>query len=270
MSPIPRQRRVPVSVVIPAFRARATLSRAVDSVARQTTPPCEVIVVDDGSADGTAEMAQGLACQYGLDWMKVLVLPKNQGAAGARNAGWEAAQGEFIAFLDSDDYWLPNKLECQYAYMSNHADVVLSGHVHATISSPSSPDAMRSMRVKTIVPWKLLLSNPFVTPSVMVRKSVVPRFMAGRRHMEDHLLWMEIALSGGRMIKLDAPLAVIGKPAFGAGGLSAQMWQMEKGDLQNYWHLRRMGHIGLLAALFLSAFSLVKYIRRLIIVGLRA
>lgn len=88
--------------------------------------------------------------------------------------------------------------------------------------------------------------------------------------MEDHLLWMEIALSGACLVKLDAPLTVMGKEAFGAGGLSAQMWQMEKGDLQNYWYLRRMGHIGLLAALFLSAFSLAKYLRRLIIVGLRA
>lgn len=269
MNVVPCERRVPVSVVIPAFRARATLARAVDSVARQSALPCELIVVDDGSADGTAEMAQRLAHQYGQDWMKVLVLPQNRGAASARNVGWEAAEGEFIAFLDADDYWLPDKVEYQYAYMSTHADVVLSGHDHATISSPSVPKVMRAMRTETIVPWKLLLSNPFVTPSVMVRKSVASRFMAGKRYMEDHLLWMEIALSGGFIVKLNAPFAVIGKPAFGAGGLSAQMWQMEKGDLQNYWHLWRIGHIGLLATLFLSMFSLAKYLRRLIIVGLR-
>lgn len=261
---------MPVSVVIPAFRAMATLARAVRSVATQTAVPCELIVVDDGSADGTAEQARSLASHYSEGWLRVLEQAENLGAGSARNAGWAVATGEFIAFLDADDYWLPGKIEHQYSYMQAHPEITLCGHAHRFSADPT-PDASLENKpgVHLIAPHRLLISNPMVTPSVMVRANIPFRFMPGKRYMEDHLLWMELALSGLRVAKLDASLTVIGKAAYGAGGLSAQMWAMEKGDLQNYWYLRKTGRIGLPTALFMMMLSLAKYGRRLAVVGLR-
>src|SRR6185503_10449018 len=101
---------VPVSVVIPCFQAHATLPRAVASVAQQSARPRELIVVDDASGEDTAAVLRDLQRRYGEDWLRVVRLERNQGPASARNAGWQAARGEYVAFLDADDSWLPAKL----------------------------------------------------------------------------------------------------------------------------------------------------------------
>ena len=96
-----------VSVIIPTYNHARFLSGAIDSVLAQTRPALEVIVVDDGSTDGTRE----LLADYG-ERIRVL-RQQNQGVAAARNAGIGAANGEYLAFLDSDDAWYPRKLELQ-------------------------------------------------------------------------------------------------------------------------------------------------------------
>lgn len=260
----------PVSVVIPAYRAKATIAQALDSVASQTRLPLEIIVVDDGSNDGTGAFVKELALRYDQDWLKVLELKENQGAASARNAGWSVARGEFVAFLDADDRWHPNKIEYQYEYLCAHPEVALCGHGYR-IAPDSEVDLnlAHPVQAEDIRPLRLLMFNPLVTPSVMVRTNVPFRFMPGKRHTDDHLLWMEIVLAGLRVVRLSAPLALISKPMFGAGGLSSQMWAMEKGELHNYCHLQTTGRIGLPAAMGLMAFSLAKYVRRLVIVAFR-
>ena len=103
-----------VSVVAPAFERREVLPRALDSVVAQTYGDWELIVVDDGSTDGTAEMVK-------QDYPDVhLVVQENHGVSAARNAGIAQARGEWIAFLDSDDAWLPEKLERQMKALEAH------------------------------------------------------------------------------------------------------------------------------------------------------
>src|SRR3990170_4524560 len=98
-----------VSVVVPAFNRAQTVPAAVRSVLRQQYDPLEVIVVDDGSADGTAEAARA----GGDPRVRVIANARAKGAQGARNSGILAARGEWIAFNDSDDEWLPGKLAMQ-------------------------------------------------------------------------------------------------------------------------------------------------------------
>ncbi len=96
-----------ISVVIPAMNAEAFVGRAIDSALAQTLAPREIIVVDDGSTDGTRQVVQ----RYGE---RVRYLQQdNQGASAARNTGIRAASGEWIAFLDADDEWLPERLALQ-------------------------------------------------------------------------------------------------------------------------------------------------------------
>lgn len=99
-----------VSVIIPTFNRSGFLRMAIQSVARQTYQDWECIIVDDGSTDNTREIVDGLARQDGR--MKYF-FKENGGQGSARNLGLEKARGEFIAFLDSDDEWLPEKLERQ-------------------------------------------------------------------------------------------------------------------------------------------------------------
>lgn len=114
--PIPR-----VSVVITAFNRADTIARAVDSVRRQTLSDWEIVLVDDASTDDTMAVAEGL----GEPLLRLIRNPVNRGIGGAKNVGIDAARGAFVAFLDSDDDWDPEKLDRQLAALEAEPDVPL-------------------------------------------------------------------------------------------------------------------------------------------------
>jgi glycosyltransferase involved in cell wall biosynthesis len=261
----------PVSAVIPCYRCAGTIGRAVSSVAAQTRLPAEVILVDDGSGDGTLDVLHALAAAHRAGWIKVLVLPRNRGAADARNAGWAAATQPYLAFLDADDAWHPRKVELQYGYMKEHPEVALCAHRHEVLAAPEVPARpVGEVAAERVSRTSLLLSNNFFAPSMMMLKRELPqRFLSGRRHVDDHLLWLQIVCAGHPFVRLSSRLAFTFKRPFGAGGLSGQLWVMEKSELANYWILRGEGAIGFAAATALSAYSLAKFVRRLLLVALR-
>ena len=260
----------PVSVVIPCFRCAATIARAVASIAQQTRKPAEVILVDDVSGDGTLEILQALARQH-PGWIKVIALNKNQGAAGARNAGWEAASQPYIAFLDADDAWHPKKIEVQLDCMMRNPEYGLVGHIHVLLDEDRTDWAvpLSSIQVTAVSNFSALLSNPFSTPTVMLKSRLPFRFKEEKRHVEDYLLWLQIILSGVPAAFINAPLAATFKADYGDNGLSAQLWKMELGELDAYWQIYKEGLVGLPLTLGLLAYSLIKYVRRLIIVAMR-
>src|SRR5688572_3852876 len=104
-----------VSAVIPAFNRSHCIARAIDSVMQQRLPVSELLVVDDGSTDHLRDCLGVLAERVSL-----IRHETNLGSAAARNTGIRNAQGEFVAFLDSDDTWKPDKLEKQLAFMHQH------------------------------------------------------------------------------------------------------------------------------------------------------
>src|SRR5262245_15747118 len=110
-----------VSVVIPTYNCGRLVTEAVDSVLGQTVPPAEVIVVDDGSQDDTAERLAAYAGRVRY------LRQENQGVAAARNCGVAASGGEVVAFLDADDVWHPRKLEFQLAALDRHPGLGLLG-----------------------------------------------------------------------------------------------------------------------------------------------
>lgn len=262
---------LPISVVIPCWRCSTTIARALDSVRAQTAQPAEVILVDDASADGTADLLCSLASQYPPPTcVKVICLEINGGAAVARNAGWAAARQDYVAFLDADDSWHPRKLEIQYAMMEKNPQVSASGHLHVvTPGSIAGFPVSESPRSRIFVFSDVLWRNRFITSSAVVKRGLAHRFPQGQRHMEDHRLWMDIAASGTPLLRVEECLAAHHKADFGAGGLSAQVWRMERAELGNYAALRGSGTIPLFTYLLLVAWSLAKFARRLIIIGLR-
>ncbi len=259
----------PVSVVIPCYRCRRELPRALDSVARQRQRPVEVILVDDHSADGTLATIEQLAQHYGPDWVRVKALAENQGPAAARNAGWELARQPYIAFLDADDAWHPDKIRIQYNWMREHPEVVLSGHACLELRPGESPPALAgTWSARTLTRRAFLLSNQFSPPSAMIRRDLGYRFAAGWRYAEDYLLWLEIVFDGLPVAYLDLPLAYYFKPPYGHSGLSSDLWAMERGELAVFWCLAAAGRLGRGPALLLSSYSLLKYFRRLLQRGL--
>lgn len=253
-----------VSVIIPCYCCADTIRRAVNSIASQSLRPMELILVDDASIDQTLEALIGIQKEFGEGWVKIIALKQNVGAGSARNVGWDAATGDYVAFLDADDAWHPRKIELQHQFMIEHPEAALCSHAalcHAR-ESATGEHGMTTAHSRITKP-QLLVSNRFITPAVMVRRSLPYRFREGRRHMEDHLLWMEMACDGQILLKMEAVLAYTFKTPFGASGLSGELWNMEKAELENYAILWRTGRINLLAAAALWCLSGLKFLRRL-------
>ncbi|MDG9672234.1 glycosyltransferase family 2 protein [Hahella sp. CR1] len=126
-----------ISVVIPSFNCLKYLPHAVNSVLEQDYPNLELIIVDDGSTDGSREWLRNFTLGY--DGAVTALYDKGLGAGGARNLGVSYAKGELVAFLDADDLWEPGKLERQVAYHQQNPDAVLSFtdyvHVHENNSA---------------------------------------------------------------------------------------------------------------------------------------
>lgn len=260
---------VPVSAVIPCFRCSTTIGRAVASIAQQTAKPVEVILVDDASGDGTLQVLRELA-QAHPGWIKVLQLNENRGAASARNAGWEAASQPYIAFLDADDAWHPEKLRIQYEYMCSNPEVAISGHQCIWLhDGETPPDAPLSMAASKIKPVSLIFKSCFSTPTVMLKRCLQFRFPDNKRYSEDLYLWQQIAFSGLPITRMESTLAYIHKAPYGEGGLSAQLWEMEKGELGNFAALYQAGYINWLLLVAATGFSITKYVKRLALTWIR-
>lgn len=241
MSKIGDSMSATVSVVVPVFNSDLhLLGRSLESALRQSLPPQQVLIVDDGSA---ANYRLALA-RFMADYPSVEILwaPGNGGPGSARNLGWEKATGEFVAFLDSDDFWPLTKLRFQVDRMVL-ADAVMSGgkKVYTSCSSFPSGGFGSQSREMFVSRWGMLLRNRVATSSVMVSRNATARFTAGRSFSEDWELWIRLAREG-RVLVHDSVLAYESNGR-SASGLSDEYWKMWRGELETLELLRRDGVI---------------------------
>ena len=264
------RQRVPVSVIIPSFNCEGTIGRALNSVSQQTWLPREVIVVDDGSTDQTLSRLQKIRESLGLSWIKVLELGENRGPGAARNIGWDAAKEPYVTFLDSDDSWHPSKIEIQLKYMQDNLDVAITGHGSSWLRGGDTPSPLPShYAIKPITKRIMLVSNRWSTPAVMLKSDLDFRFEPTKRHSEDYLLWLQIICGGYKAMHIELDMAYLHKASYGSRGLSSQLWPMEKGELDTYKRLSKDKLISWPTVVTLDAFSMAKYVRRIIISKLR-
>lgn len=187
-----------VSVIIPTYNRAALLGDAIESVLAQQHPDIEIIVADDGSTDETSAVAS----QYG-DKIRYLALPHRGQPAAPRNSGLAVATGDFIAFLDSDDLYLPNKLALQLPVIeaNPHVGVVYSNG-HFFIDQPDQPTGTVQDGLPTpsgAIFGDLLRGNFLSTPVVLIRRSVLQKvgnFNEDQALMpvEDYELWLRLAM----------------------------------------------------------------------------
>lgn len=253
-------------MIIPCYNCSDTVERAVISVVNQTVCPAEVFFINDASTDNTLDRLFDLQKKYGKSWIKVISLPRNMGPGAARNAGWNQSVAPYLAFLDADDAWHPEKINCQFGWMIKRPDVLLTSHRCVQLSPPCREWNLSQNPVAySLNPLRLLLWNQILTRSVMLYRMLPFRFPEDKRYSEDYSLWLEMVLNGINAWYLDIPLALSFKSAYGEAGLSRNLVAMEKGELDTYRRLWRKKLLSTSLTIGLSGFSLIKHVRRMII-----
>jgi teichuronic acid biosynthesis glycosyltransferase TuaG len=199
-----------VSVIIPAYNAEAFLARAIRSVEGQTFRDFELFVIDDGSTDGTGDVAQSFGSAR-------FVGASHLGAAAARNRGLEEANGDFVAFLDADDEWLPEKLARQlefmdrlgssFSYTDSYIDRYGRRRRYSALARPHSGEILAPL----IDDW---LEQAFITINTVIARRTLLEEVGGLESglpiaaNEDYGLWLKLALRNTRFDYLDEPLAI--------------------------------------------------------------
>ncbi|MDD4493819.1 MAG: glycosyltransferase family 2 protein [Eubacteriales bacterium] len=195
-----------VSIVTPAYNATHYLKETVSSVQAQTFPDWEMIIVDDCSKDDTYKLACSLAKEDKR--IKVIQHGKNEGVAAARNTALDASSGDYIAFLDSDDLWMPDKLEKQLAFMESN-DYALTYTMYQKFQTDAG---QRGKIIKA--PKKMTANAIYGNTSIGCLTVIVNRKKVGAFHMplightEDNCTWQEILSRGYVAYGLNENLAL--------------------------------------------------------------
>lgn len=215
------------SVVIPAYNSEAFLPDCIRSVQAQSFADLEILVVDDGSTDRTAQCVQRLA--EGDARIRYLKQPQNMGVAAARNRGVDEARGEWIAFLDSDDLWTPDKLARQLA-LADESGARLAYTGAQCIDHDGAPLDRVFTVPRQVTFDSMLYGNDIVCSSVLVRRQLLLQNPMERSDLhEDYITWMRILKTVGYGVGLCEPLVLyrftVGSKSRGKLRSAVTMWK---------------------------------------------
>jgi glycosyltransferase involved in cell wall biosynthesis len=221
-----------VSTIIPVYNRTAMLREAVDSVLAQTWRPVEIVIVDDGSTDGTPQAAQAMAQQH--PGVVHVVRQRNAGPGVARQTGFEASHGEFIQFLDSDDLLLPEKFALQVQGLRDDPEAGISyGKTYTRENGVrlDAPAQRSGERLRTLFP--AMLGEPlWPTLAPLYRRSVLEAVgpWPAKRQLED---WEFDAQAGALGVKLHYCDAFIAETRNHGEGRLCQLWMTDVGAMRD-------------------------------------
>ena len=257
-----------ISVVIPMYNAAKTIERALNSIKDQTFK-CnyQIIVVNDGSKDNSQEIVE----KYIADNPQLnitLINQLNGGVSKARNTGLKHASGNLIAFLDSDDAWKEEKIEEQLKIFKNHYNVDFLGTGFAGFGIKAKIGKLKKISFED-----LLFRNYFQPSTILMKREIVDKvgyFDENQKYAEEGNYFFRVS-KDFKCFFLNQELIVFGdgKSGFGESGLSANLKEMEKGELKNLKFAYENKWIGFGLYFVTVCFSLLKYLRRIVIVKLR-
>lgn len=231
-----------VTVVIPAYNCEKFIGQAMDSVLKQTTKEeIEILVIDDGSTDNTREAVQSYMNRYAnlgeCDYPRSISYHsngKNKGVAETRNVGIRAAQGEFIAFLDADDWWKKDKLEKQLALIrEKKAVLVYSGR---ELMKQEGTSSGKNIGIPSKVTYnELLKTNSIPCSSVLIKADVAREFyMCHDELHEDYIFWLRVLKKYKKAYGINEPLL---KSRLSEGGKSRNKLKSAKMHFGVYKYL---------------------------------
>lgn len=192
-----------VSIVVPCYNVSKYIGAAIDSVLAQTYCNWELLITDDASTDGTVDVVKGYVERDSR--VHLYQLEQNCGAGVARNNSLEYAQGRYIAFLDADDWWYPNKLELQLQFMlSNGYEFTFTAFEYADMELNVTGV---SHKPKSISKLAMKFGCNIGTPGVVYDTQRIGKmYMPPMRNSEDWSLWLQIAEKTGAAYSINRPL----------------------------------------------------------------
>lgn len=241
-----------VSIITPAYNSAATIQATIDSVVAQTYKNWEMLVViDSGTKDSTPQIVEASAKTH--PQIRLVVVPEGKGLALSRNFALKQAKGQFVAFLDSDDLWLPAKLEKQVRAIKL-ADATMAAHAFRRLSFDGKK-AGRLLSVPKLVTYNDLLKNNVIgclTVLIDQSKSGPLQFLETKH--EDYLLWLQILKQGHKCIGVQEDLA---RYRIVPASRSANKMEMAK---VRWKILRQHEHLGLAESLYyLSQYTFLAF-----------
>lgn len=256
-----------ISVIIPTYNAEKTVIKALDSVKFQTYDlgEFEIIVINDGSTDQSKVLVENYI-KINPETNIQLINQVNSGVSKARNTGLKLAKGNYIALLDSDDEWLPNKTERQMFFLKNkEVDFITALRNGEKIWFPykTGENNLAKMSLR-----KLLLRVDGQTSTAIFKRKVLENtgfFDEDQRYSEDANYWMKIS-ENNKMYILAEELVFTGggKKSFGVSGLSANLPEMEKGIQKNLNEMYENKRIRYFEYILFFLFSKIKFFVRVL------
>lgn len=244
-----------ISIVTPCFNAKKFLPELVNSVAQQTFSSFEWIIVDDASTDGSTETLKQWSLQY--PFVKLILLKKNHGVAWARNEGLKHADGEYIAFLDADDVWLPEKLSVQWQFMETH-------HIGLSYMDYERFGWGSGVTKVVYAPQQcsfadLLKGNGIGLSTAMVRRDYLKDIYFRKQGHEDYVFWLEI-LKKNRVIAFRChSQTVLCRYRVAAHSVSANKFRAVRWQ----WHIYRQTlHLNLVKSLLYFTYYIYRALRK--------
>lgn len=218
-----------VSIIVPVYRAAAYIAETIEMVLQQTYREWELLLIDDCSPDNSAEIIQDMieklsgqadgqqampACPKRKDRIRLIRKKKNEGAARARNTGLEFAKGRYIAFLDADDIWLPEKLEKELAFLKQReAAFVFTAY---EFGDENAQGTGKIVKVPELLTYKKALSRTVIfTSTVLFDTEKISKELIRMPvvESEDTATWWKILRSGHTAYGLNEPLVIYRRPA---------------------------------------------------------
>lgn len=235
-----------VSIIVPVYDAEKFIRETIDSVVAQSYPLWELLLVEDCSSDATVPAIQEYLRQSGEERIRLICQPSNMGAARARNRGLEEASGRYIAYLDADDLWAPEKLERELAFMQRqNAAFAFTGY---EFGDEQAKRTGKVVHVPGMLNYSQALSNTTIfTTTVMFDTARIPKELLEMPVMksEDTALWWKVLRNGYIAYGLDENLAVYRRAGktLSSNKLEAirRIWSLYRqaeglGVLRSAWH----------------------------------
>lgn len=259
---------IKISVIIPMYNNENTIIDTLESVRNQSVYKCihEIIIINDGSTDNSKKVVENYSDENKNLPIK-LINKENGGVSSARNIGVLQSNGNFIALLDSDDIWLPSKIEMQIKTFIQYPEIDFLGGGYNNTKLKILNKNITTLYKASLK--DLCLKSFPATPTVMFKRKIIEEiglFDEAQRYAEDTNYFMKIC-SKFNYYYLPENMVVCGsgKPTFGFSGLSSNLIEMHKGTIINIKYLKNKSLISLKFYIFLRLFYHLKHVRRTVL-----